>query len=51
MKRVGLKKGIAQMREIETASMARLKQELGGEVRLESFKKFEKRYFEKNSPK
>lgn len=42
-----VKKGIAQMREIESSSVARLKAELGGEVRLESFKKFEKRFFEK----
>lgn len=34
------------MRDAEKETVARLKKELGGEVRLESFKKFEKRFFE-----
>lgn len=42
-----VKKGITQMRAVEKETLARLKSELGGEVRLESFKKFEKKFFEK----
>jgi hypothetical protein len=41
-----IKKNIAQMRDVEKDTLARLKTELGGEVRLESFKKFEKKFFE-----
>lgn len=43
-----VKKGIQQMRDLENESLARMKNEIGGEVRLESFKKFEKKYFEQN---
>jgi pSer/pThr/pTyr-binding forkhead associated (FHA) protein len=38
--------GLEKMKATEKETMARLKEELGGEVRLESFKKFEKRFFE-----
>lgn len=41
-----VKSGLEKMRVTEKETMARLKEELGGEVRLESFKKFEKRFFE-----
>ncbi len=41
-----VKSGLEKMRATEKETMARLKDELGGEVRLESFKKFEKRFFE-----
>src|SRR5690606_11999213 len=37
-----VKKDIAKMREIEKETLGRMKKELGSEVRLESFKKFEK---------
>lgn len=42
-----VKRGLEKMRESEKETLARLKEELGGEVRLESFKKFEKKFFEK----
>lgn len=41
-----VKSGISKMREAEKETLARMKSELGGEVRLESFKKYEKRFFE-----
>ncbi len=42
-----VKKDIAKMREIEKETLARMRKELGSEVRLESFKKFEKRFYSK----
>jgi hypothetical protein len=42
-----IKQNVAKMRAIEKETLARLKTQLGGEVRLESFKKFEKKFYEK----
>lgn len=41
-----VKSGLEKMREAEKETVARIKDELGGEVRFESFKKYEKRFFE-----
>lgn len=38
--------GVAKMREIENENLARMRDTLGSQVRLESFKKFEKEFFE-----
>lgn len=42
-----IKQNVAKMRRIEKEALARLETQLGGEVRLESFKKFEKKFYEK----
>lgn len=42
-----VKQNVAKMRNTEKEAVARLKTELGGEVRLESFKRFERKFFEK----
>lgn len=42
-----VKSGIQKMRDAEKETIARIKSELGGQVRFESFKKYEKRFFEK----
>lgn len=42
-----IKQNVEKMRDTEKATLARLKEQLGGEVRLESFKKFEKKFYER----
>lgn len=43
-----IKDGIAKMRVLEQQSAARMKEILGSEVRFESYKKFERKFYEEN---